>query len=662
MQRRKVSNTIKSIEGIIMVSILRKIQNTPFKIILKELYRRSHDIIYSTVRGNIVERKPIIIDSPIFQNWESDINLSFNVKDKTYYIDYLKKHSDTEQLILQADKICSHVFDLLGSGEVYLGETIKWNQDFKSGYTWKNNFYKRIKTIDLNNDADVKVPWELSRFQHITLLGQAYWIASDEKYAVEFKSQIEDWIAKNPVEMSVNWTCTMDVAIRACNWIVGFQFFRNSNIEKEFWVKVNKCLFLHGEFIYNNLEKSKISNNHYLSNLVGLIWLGIYFRNINYKKNISEKWLKFGLSELEIEMQKQVYEDGCNFEASTAYHSLVTELLLYTSVLGRHNKIQFTIEFEKKLEKMCEVIMNITKPNGLVPLIGDMDSGRFIMFSDYSNNEKRDFRYLLGVAGEYFNRDDFRHYANNQITALWMFNDVKEPPVKTYRLESVTYPDGGFHILRNDRVYLIVRCGRNGTAGIGGHTHNDQLSFELNIDGEDFIVDSGSPAYTSDYKIRNKFRGTALHSTVLIEGFEQNDIDEKRLFQLSDQTKATVQKFDNLNFTGRHYGFTEKTGIVHERGISIRNSTITISDILSHMNRDFSNSAIFNIIFDRDVEVIKKQNGLIVKKNDVKIFLNLGSNYDICDSSISYEYGKIYNTKKLVVEIDKNPNITEIMF
>ena len=41
------------------------------------------------------------------------------------------------------------------------------------------------------NDAavlfeNVKVPWELSRCQHFTALGQAYWLTGDERYAREF--------------------------------------------------------------------------------------------------------------------------------------------------------------------------------------------------------------------------------------------------------------------------------------------------------------------------------------------------------------------------------------------------------------------------------------------------------------------------------------------
>ena len=59
---------------------------------------------------------------------------------------------------------------------------------------------------------DIKVPWELSRFQHFTILGQAYILSKEEKYAQEFVNQVTDWIEHNPVGFGVNWACPMDVA------------------------------------------------------------------------------------------------------------------------------------------------------------------------------------------------------------------------------------------------------------------------------------------------------------------------------------------------------------------------------------------------------------------------------------------------------------------
>ena len=51
---------------------------------------------------------------------------------------------------------------------------IEWNKDYFTGFIWKNKYYKRIKLIDLNNNADVKVPWEISRFHYANNLGMAY--------------------------------------------------------------------------------------------------------------------------------------------------------------------------------------------------------------------------------------------------------------------------------------------------------------------------------------------------------------------------------------------------------------------------------------------------------------------------------------------------------
>ena len=203
------------------------------------------------------------------------MNFFYNISNKPKIKDFYTKNKEIELKILKdANKILKHKFDLLGSGIVELDENIRWNQDFKSGFIWKNEFYKNIKIIDLDNNADVKVPWELSRFQHLFTLGKAYWITDDSRYYEESKKEILDWIEKNPVYYSVNWTCAMDVAIRAVNLIFFYFLFEDFIIQdKNFLKKLNEIFYLHGEHIYNNLEKNLgLSNNHYLSNLVGLLF------------------------------------------------------------------------------------------------------------------------------------------------------------------------------------------------------------------------------------------------------------------------------------------------------------------------------------------------------------------------------------------------------
>jgi len=138
--------------------------------------------------------------------------------------------------ITEADLICEHIFDLLGSRPKSLGpkgknyQLIDWHSDFKSGHRWNpKTFYRNICFGHIEG-VDVKVPWELSRFQHLNILGQAYILTKNRKYAEEFVNQIRDWIKSNPVAFGVNWKCAVDVAIRAANWLVAQEYFSEEGL------------------------------------------------------------------------------------------------------------------------------------------------------------------------------------------------------------------------------------------------------------------------------------------------------------------------------------------------------------------------------------------------------------------------------------------------
>src|SRR5438874_164355 len=123
-----------------------------------------------------------------------------------FYRDSIRRYFPEEEsrIIAAADRIRRRTFDLLGSGPKDLRD-LPWHTDFKAGYAWSpSEYYRNIRYANLPG-VDVKVPWELSRFQHAIFLGQAYWLTGDEAYAGEFKDQFLDWIDKNPCKYGVNW-------------------------------------------------------------------------------------------------------------------------------------------------------------------------------------------------------------------------------------------------------------------------------------------------------------------------------------------------------------------------------------------------------------------------------------------------------------------------
>ena len=509
----------------------------------------------------------------------------------------------SEKIVTEADKICEHIFDLLGSGpvKVYYGmkakgfeghccdtqmeskeltaihhyKPIDWHIDFKSGYRWSpKKYYKDIEIP--YGEADIKVPWELSRFQHLFVLSEAYWLTNDKKYAREFVNQISDWIDNNKPKFGINWCCTMDVAIRTCNWILGYYAFKDSKvINQQFLFKFLKSLYQHGCYIIKNLEKGEVlTSNHYLSNITGLVYLGVLFPEFKDAK----KWKEFGIKELIREMEKQVYPDGCDFEASTCYHGLVLELFFFSTLLVVINDNDFKgedyreianrvfgKEYTDRLHKMFNVVLYLLKPNGRIPQIGDNDNGRLHMFA---KREVLDMRYLLSLGAIFFREPEFKvKEFGLSGEAVWVF---REKGYKIWQdleqncltnINSRAFRDAGWYIMRNDKNYMIISCGADGQNGNGGHCHNDKLSFELCIDGEDIIVDPGTYVYTAEPKWRNKFRSTPYHNTVALDGQEQNRFEEKSLFRLRSEARVRINRWE----TNDEYDFLDAQHSGYER-------------------------------------------------------------------------------------------------
>ena len=583
------------------------------------------------------------------ENFNTDLKFYFDESRKEKIDKFYNENLDLKESILKdSEKIINHIFSFLADKEYNLDKNIDWNQDFKSGFIWENKFYKKIKIVDLSNDADVKVPWELSRFQHIFTLGKTYWITTDKKYYLEFKKEVLDWIEKNPIYMTVNWTCTMDVAIRAVNWIFGYFLFKNL-IDKDidFLKKLNNSLYNHGRYIIKNLEKGLgYANNHYLSDLNGLIFLGLYFKKLN---NIEvNHWIKVGIRELEKEMFIENNSDGSNYETSTSYHRLVTELMFYPMYLCELNNINFSENYKKRLEKMFEFMGKITKSNGYYPLIGDVDNGRLVIPFDYYNWKINDCRHIISVGGEYFNNQFLKEVGAKELEEkLWINNSNNIYKEKFYK-KSSEFSKGGYYLLQNKDIYCLIKAGELSVKGAGGHSHNDQLAFELNILGEDFIVDTGTGVYTADKNIRNLFRSTIMHNTVAIKGIEQNDFDENNLFSMPEQTFSKCLKFSDNEFEGEHYGYLKKVGVIHNRKIILEKNSLSIFDRVENQE------GIISLNLALGINIKENENEIILEKNNKKIILKLESNnYKIIDSFISPKYGEIKTSKRIEIYFKK---------
>ena len=531
-------------------------------------------------------------------------------------IDLFRKASFPEKqtIITDAESVCNHDFDLLGSGKTSVdgeGGRIDWHRDFKSGVRWEPNVFHTDIPLTKSEGSDIMVPWELSRFQHLPTLGKAYQLAGDETFAREFVDEISNWIESNLPGYGVNWTSTMDVAIRVVNWIWGYYFFKDSpQISDGFLLNFLESLLIHGRHIVANLEQrsrvrqfatsllvhkisiiaslrqgwTRIANNHYISDIVGLIYLGIMLPEFEETR----KWLNFGVKQLIRQMEKQVYPDGVVYEGSISYHRLQAELFLSPTLLCLKNGIEFPRWYMERLEKMIEFVMSYTKPDGTAPQIGDTDDRRLHILASYGNWDKRDHRYLLSIGANLFSRADFKRIAGQFHEEAFWLSGTKRLEGVNQHLKSNAFTHAGFYIMRKNGLYMMTDCQPNDILAPSAHKHNGRLSFELFAYDKSFIIDPGAYIYRASKDMRNLFRSTKYHNTVVVDNEEQNRFREDIMFHMNYDAGVRVNRWETTDerdfLDAEHYGYRRlKYPVVHRRKIWFDkvNSFWIIKDILN---------------------------------------------------------------------------------
>src|SRR5439155_3527604 len=310
---------------------------------------------------------------------------------------------DGGRIFRAAEEAISHRVNLLGTGSVELGTPIEWHTDFKTGRSWPPAYMRDIEYSNLGSPSDVKIPWEVSRLHWLIPVGQAYLLTSDDRYAIAAREVFEDWIASNPYAHSVNWACTMEVAMRIITWTWFFHVFCRAPAwaEPGFRARFMRTLYLHGEFTERYIQRSDINGNHFTADATALVCAGLFLG----KGEAPSRWAEQGWRMLCEELPRQVLPDGVDFEASIAYHRLVLELFFLAARYREACGFTVPDDYRDRVIGMARFALAYTRPDGGTPLVGDADDARTLPFGGQSLT---DHRYLAGIVGRHWHVADPR--------------------------------------------------------------------------------------------------------------------------------------------------------------------------------------------------------------------------------------------------------------
>ncbi len=579
---------------------LRIIKSVPVKIILFRIYKRIFNKSYENYsrkeyRGyNSKNYFTPILKKVSIEEFKLDNYSHFKV---FKYKLQVFKSKRKPQLLDMHSSYSNRLFKEISDDYQYFD----WQIDVKSGYRF--NIHKNSSRQDILSGVDIKIPWEFGRMQHLPCL--AFEILKGKIDLNEYKDQILDFIASNPIGMGAQWACCMDIGIRLSNLLISFDLLYHI-LQEDKWfcgVFINS-IDAHAKFIIKHIEyKEGLTGNHYLFNLIGLLFTATYLKS-NDEIN---KLKSFAIKELQQEMLKQFFNDGGHFEGSTAYHCLSTEVMIYATALMLRNGIELSEEYINRLYLSGKLISDISKSNDEISQFGDNDSGRLFFFNNHNslkygnilsafsslfqdvkyeldldgNNFERNFISILSDGNSIpFSRDHCKEYISGSFIEL-AYQDQYILPfninINLDNIKFISYTEFGLNIFKSESFYLAISSISNSKMHHSwGHVHNDKLSFELRVNNNDLVKDPGSYCYKSDIEMRNSFRGRDAHHSIIVDKIEQNKwIDNKSgIFYLDRESKCKVIDITNNSITleARYYG------VHHIRKFIITPSKLIVND------------------------------------------------------------------------------------
>jgi uncharacterized heparinase superfamily protein len=406
------------------------------------------------------------------------------------------------------------------------------------------------------------------------------------------KSVVAKWISENPFGKGTGWE-PYPTSLRIINWIK-WHCYTNSLTESAKSSLWNQIRWLSARPEYHLL------GNHLFVNAKALLF-GCALFGLDEKSRIYQKALNILISELD----EQFLQDGAHFELSPMYHSLAMEDLLDLYQLS--SSLPSSFPKEKILEKY-KLGMN---------WLSNMkyDNQEFAHFNDCANgialkyNELKEYAKKIEVEFQFEPSADFNHFT-----------------------------ESGFVVLKNNHIHLIADIGKVGPDYLPGHAHADTLSFELAVEGQRLIVNSGTSEYGLS-KERLRQRSTAAHSTVEVNGQSSSEVWSgfrvARRASVSDVEKKTDKNF--VDFSAEHDGYKRlNKKCIHRRYWNVSKGQIVIKDVVT----GDGNNVVLRYYLHPDVQVFQNRNETVLKASSgLQVNFLLSHQYKVESTTYHDKFG-----------------------
>lgn len=348
------------------------------------------------------------------------------------------------------------------------------------------------------------------------------------------------WVRENPPGSGTGWQ-PYPTSVRIVNWVKWA--LAGAPLPPE----GAHSLAVQARWLRGRLERHLLGN-HLFANAKALVFAGAYFEGPE-----AAAWLSEGLEILAREVPEQILPDGGQFERSPMYHALALEDMLdLRNILGALGEGVpprwggFAAELLPRIAAMRSWLAAMCHPDGDIGFFNDA---------------------TLGIAPS---RAALERYAER----LGLGAAAVPGPGAT------TLASSGYIRIALGPAVALLDLAPVGPDYLPGHAHADTLSFELSLFGQRVLVNSGTSRYGDDDE-RRRQRGTAAHSTVVVDGADSTEVwSGFRVARRARPMGITTQVTDSLVVVrGGHDGYRRLPGRPeHWREWAMTETSLVISD------------------------------------------------------------------------------------
>ena len=421
------------------------------------------------------------------------------------YVPGQESREASETDLLWADDALKHTFHVLDEPVWNYGRNINWQ-------------YWPVKDIEMRVQLHRQGWW--------TSLGKAWCTTGEEKYAQEYVREFRDWVKKNPykpfdidqhgtvssgtIDVDSPNECfawrPLEVGIRLLRWPMQFVLFEDSEyFTPKFLLEFLSSYHQHASVLMQSFSPA---GNHLIHQSQGIIRAGLCFPEFKD----AESWVKAGVDNLNKEIYRQSYPDGCHFELDPGYHiGFIESYDSAIQVALQNGRTElFPPECLEQLVRMTNYYLDYCYPDGTHPCFSDARR-----HDDLADDE------LLNDVSSYSDSPAARQ-------VQWFATGGKEGEAPAYK--SSGHPETGFYTFRDGwfdaGIIMPVKATERGM----WHAQPDFGTFELWAYGKVLMPDAGAFTYSGDEEIERQrayFKATARHNAITLDDRDYDDPDQK---------------------------------------------------------------------------------------------------------------------------------------